>query len=161
MRCFLIISQSLSPGGTHLVVFPYATDNSQNTHTQSEAQYNPPLLSLSTSPFTGPQEEGIYAKQAQCTNMTSTFTHMFISTHACTCTSSFSQSVSQMKMCQLLQQFYSRFHCYHFMQISNLFEINAFPHQKIICFVTSPYFCHHNQAHSSTPAAMLTNYERQ
>ncbi len=61
---------------------------------------------------------------------------MFISTHthiqarARTYTRSVSPVVSQMKRCQLLQQFYRGFHRYHRMQISNLFEIKCLPIKK-------------------------------
>lgn len=48
---------------------PQTTAKHTRAHTHIHTQSNPPLLSHTTSPFTGPQEKGIYSKQAQWTNI--------------------------------------------------------------------------------------------
>lgn len=124
-----------------LKLFIYLSQTSAKTHTHthpSDTILSSFVVPTSESPFTGPQEEGIYAKQAQCTNLTSTFTyaeqihaHTYIHVHArCKRTRFFSPIVSQMKACQLLQQFYRRLCCCHCMQISNLLKMNSFPIKK-------------------------------
>lgn len=111
----------------------------QPKHTQpSDTILSSFVVRTCESPFTGPQEEGIYAKQAQCTNLTSTFTytvrsdlHTFYASSLQSCPG---QKHANYYSNTSLLSIYANFK----------FAWNKFcPRQKIISFFASPYFLSH------------------
>lgn len=106
---------STSPVGSHLNCFFFLcrSDVSSNKHmlTHTHAHNQTTFLSPAhEAPFKrGLQEDGVYAKQVRCANLTSALTHACV--HAdITCTHTSARAlplptVSQMKAWQLSQQF--------------------------------------------------------
>ncbi len=138
-----------------LNLFPYASDNSCNTHTHTHTHTLRHNLILLYCPHPHLLSQGRRRKTFMQSRPSAliwkyytdkcirTYVHIYTHTHTRvhTCTSSVSPIVFQMKTCQLLQQFYRRLHCYHRMQILNLSEMNAFPSENDL-LVTSPCICH-------------------
>ena len=122
--------------------FPICLRQTTKTHTHTRTHTLRHNLILLYCPHPhllshGRRRKAFMQNRPQCTNreihrqaQSHIYSYLQTRTRTRTHTSSFSPVVSQMKTCQWLQQFYSRFHFYRCMQIPNLLEINAFPSKK-------------------------------